>query len=287
MDKQQATQRIVSRLRAGYGREEIVAELSRILKAPPEVVGRFVDQVAAQHPEAMPPIRPVEEADQPDWMQSISADPEPMAIATQPPLTANSDLPPNLLKLINGNEETNHWNEIDAPAEVPQNPDSDLPKRAAFVPPSEQQDKHLKETEESTKANLQELSQEVLTQLKKRRRHNDIVEFVCHETGWHWNKSQRFVARIQTQNHEKLQTGQNRLTIFVGIGIILVGLVMALNGATTIADYAKLAAFARTNPSVLMSVSPEGLIFALAASITGLGMIIGGGYGVGRAIANR
>jgi hypothetical protein len=287
MDKQQATRHIVNRMRAGYGTPEIVDELSRILKAPTNVIGQFVDQVAAQHPEIAPPVQPVEQEDPPDWIESLSPGPEPLVDPEPRMPSTHSDLPPGLQQLIEDSEDGNSWNESNASEEVRDDPYRDLPKRAEFVPPSEKSEDPLNPLNESTNGNLEELAKEVLSQLKKRRRQNDIVEFVCHQTGWHWNKSQRFVARTQTKNHEVLQASQNRVTLFVGIGIIIVGLVMALNGVTAIADYAKLAAFARTNPSVLLNVSPQGIVFALAASVTGLGMIIGGGYGVSRAIINH
>jgi len=287
MDKQQATRHIVNQLRAGYGTPEIVDELSRILKAPTDVIGRFVEQVAAQHPEFSPPVQPVEQEDLPDWMQSPSSGLEPPVTPEPPRLSVHSDLPPGLQQLIKDSENGNSWDESNTSEEVRDDPYRDLPKRAEFVPPSEKPEDPLDHLDESTYGNLEELATEVLSQLKKRRRHNDIVEFVCHQTGWHWNKSQRFVARIQTKNHEVLQASQNRVALFVGIGIIIVGLIMALNGVAAIADYAKLAAFARTNPGVLLNVSPQGIVFALAASVTGLGMIIGGGYGVSRAIVNH
>jgi hypothetical protein len=62
---------------------------------------------------------------------------------------------------------------------------------------------------------------------------------------------------------------------------------MALNGASALSDYARLAMYARTNPEVLLGVAPQSFIFAVAATITGIGMIIGGGFGVGRALTNR
>ncbi len=82
-------------------------------------------------------------------------------------------------------------------------------------------------------------------------------------------------------------SGQNRLTLIIGIGIILAGLVMTLNGASVISDYAKSAVFARTNPEALFAMPPQAIIFALMAAVTGIGMIIGSGYGIGRALTNR
>ena len=73
----------------------------------------------------------------------------------------------------------------------------------------------------------------------------------------------------------------------IGIGIIFVGLIMALNGASALSDYAKITTYARTNTEMLLNISPYAVVYALGATITGIGMIIGGGFGIARALSNR
>lgn len=290
MDKTQATNLIISRLQAGSDKEEIAEELSRILKAPINVTGRFVDQVVDSHPEAIPPSPQVEPTEPlPDWLESFPSPTEPELENTSPPSAesqfSNLDLPPGLQVLLNEEAPSQIQREAAPQPEPPNNFGDVLPQQAEFVPPSaasENPDSDL-----SPKINLEPLQAEVLKQLKKQKRFNDVVEYVCQETGWHWNKSQRLVARVKTKHHDELMAGQNRVTIIIGLGIIIVGLVMTLNGASVISDYAKLAVFARTNPEALLTMSPQVIIFALVASVTGIGMIIGGGYGVGRALTNR
>jgi len=288
MDKQQATDFIITRLRAGYQTEEIAEELSRLVKAPSEKVRPFVNQVAANHPEARPP-------NQADLIGDFSKEPVAAEISyadEQPiPQSGNSapvgfsDLPPGLQALVREAESagmgaprmgTAKPATISNPEKSPEIP---LPRQAEFVAPSKK--------EEENNIDLEALEEFALSQLKKQRRHNDIVEAVCHKTGWHWNKSQRFVARVQTKHHDELQSGRNRITIIVGIGIIIGGLVVALNGIGALSDYAKIAVFAKTNPEVLLSISPSAVFFALSATVTGLGMIVGGGYGVARSLTNR
>jgi len=290
MDKNQATQHTLNRLHAGYSADEITDELSRILKAPFEVTNRFVRQVIADHPEAAPADSLIENNEMPEWMQPISAEftieSEPIPVANPTLKATDSDLPPNLLALLSETD-ADEAPVLTRPEQLPTESASiDLPRQAKFVPPDKMIE-NTKEAGESQTADLDELAEYVLEQLKKQRRHNDIVEIVCQRTGWHWNKSQRFVARVKTKNHDQLQSRQNRITIIIGIAIILLGLLMTVNGASTIADYAKIAAFARTNPQALLSISPQPIIFALAATITGLGMIVGGGFGVGRAMTGN
>ena len=293
MDKQQATQHVLDRLNAGYMPDEVIRELSRLLNASPEIARRFVDHVIATQSEAAPPTpNPAdEEDDRPDWMRSMAseAQPEhqPEPISNQPRSFAmNGDLPPGLQALMDEDSLYAVAPAVESAQGLRDLPKDDLPTQAQFVAPSAETENSEAENQ-TQKVDLEELAEYVLLQLSRKRRHNDIVEAVCNHTGWHWNKAQRFVARVKTKNHDKLQSGQNRVLIFIGIGIILIGLVIAINGIAGIVNYAKLAALAKTNPAVLLNVSPQAIIFSLAASITGIGMIIGGAYGIGRSLANQ
>lgn len=291
MDKTQATQHILTRLRAGYEPAEITEELSRILKAPTEVTGRFIDQVVVSHPEAIPaPSQQAPLEEMPEWMEPLPIqkefDVESTISSRSGTQNPNSDLPPGLQALLN--EAVVSPQVPKESASIPEPPSisrEQLPQQAKFEPRAVEAE--YIDVEQSNKIDLESLSQEVLQKLKKQKRFNDVVEFVCHRTGWHWNKSQRFVARVKTKHHDELISGKNRVTIIVGVGIILVGLVMMLNGASVLSDYAKLAAFARTNPEALFAMSPQAIFFALMATVTGIGMIIGGGYGVGRTLTDR
>jgi hypothetical protein len=282
MDKQQATDHILSRLQAGYQAEEIADELGRLLKAPTDKVKPFVDQVEAGHPEVVAPAQTDHAVDQSTVTESteIPTDQEQPEASPQDMGTGFSDLPPGLQAIIQEAESAAPRPVKPAAVAKPkENPEIALPRQAEFVAPSEKK--------EASEIDLEALSEFTFKQLKKQRRHNDIVEDICQKTGWHWNKSQRFVARVQTKHHDELQSGKNRLTLFVGIGIVLVGLIMALIGASALSDYAKLAVFAKTNPEVLLDVSPSATFFALSATVTGIGMVLGGGFGIARALTNR
>ena len=280
MDKQEATDHILSRLQAGYGIAEIVDELSHTLKAPSAAIRQFVDLVISEHPQAESPSETPINDGPPDWMETLSTMPQ-----TVPPAqNMGGDLPPGLQALLNENPS----NIYVSPA-VLQKPTSDqefqidpefpLPRQAAFEPSVGQ--------EADLDIDTDTLAENVFQQLKQQHRHNDIVEKVCNQTGWHWNKSQRFVARVQTKRHDELQSGKIRVIVAIGIGIIFVGLIMALNGASALSDYAKITTYARTNPEMLLNISPYAVVYALGSTITGIGMIIGGGFGIARALSNR
>lgn len=279
MDKQQATQHILDRLRAGYNQNEITEELSRLLNAPTDAVRSFVDKVVADRPGMVPPVQKPEEIAPKAEIPSPAPVTESHQIDPGAP-AITGDLPPGLRALIDDENVSTESQKPISPPQPRNNPETIIPQQAAFVPPTEKAD-------QSSHIDLETLGESVLNQLKKQRRQNDVIEFVCNQTGWHWNKAQRFVARVKTQHHGQLQSRQNTITIVVGIGTILVGFVMAFYGANTISDYAKLASFARTNPEVLLSVSPQTIVLAIAATFTGIGMIVGGGYGIGRILTNH
>jgi hypothetical protein len=274
MDKEQATQFILTRLQAGYDADDISEELSHILKAPSDVVTRFVDQVAARHPEELP--------------SNATEVPEPPVenlLPSSPPTHNLNELPPGLQALLN--EEISSVKTVEPVPTPGSQPSTVPPPQANIEADIPIQSTNISKEDATSNIDLEALSESVLNQLKKQRRQNDIIESVCHQTGWHWNQAQRFVARVKTQNHGQLQARQSKITALVGIGIIFVGLVMTLNGASILSDYVKLGILARENPEVLLNISTYSIAIGIGLTVTGIGMIIGGGYGIGRALTNR
>jgi hypothetical protein len=283
MDKQQATDHIIARLRAGFQADEIAEELSRLLKVPTEKVGPYVNRVVASHSELIAPTQTDFAVDKSEVQEldEISHEvTQSSPAADSIGVTGFHDLPPGLQTIVLEAQITGGGLAKPAPTSKPQeNPEMPPPLQADFVAPPDKR--------ENSQIDREALEEFALKQLKKQRRHNDIVEAVCQKTGWHWNKSQRFVAQLQTRHHDELQSGKNRVTMIVGIGIILAGLIMALNGISALSDYAKIAVFAKTNPEVLLDVPASAIFFALSATVTGIGMVLGGGYGIARALTTR
>jgi len=274
MDKQTATNHIHIRLQAGVGRDEIVDELSQALKAPPKITERFVDQVISNHSQV-----PQSDKIQGDSLDKIEPLPRQANIPKEkmPISFGNGELPPGLLALIS--ESDPNIDVLQKEVEPVGNIEIPLPRQVEFDAPVV--------NDRSKKIDLERLGEFVFQQLKKQHRHNDIVEAVCNQTGWHWNKSQRMVARVQTRRTDELQSGKNRVIIAIGIGIIFAGLVMAINGASIISEYAKLVVLAENNPEVLLNIAPQGSFFGVTAIIIGIGMIIGGGFGIARSVSER
>jgi hypothetical protein len=281
MDKEQATRFVLDRVQAGFGVSEISVELSRELRAPLDVTRRFVEQVIREtgelgNGESGNGNRETGEHGDTETLEHRS---------TEAP--KYSGLPPGLRDVLAEYEAAGAPRPKDAEsAPKPRTAsEAELPRQAAFDAPSRGAGKP--EGAELSPEARRQLTKEILQQFKKRRRINDVIEYVCVETGWHWNKSQRFVARVRTEHHDELHAEDKRWKVLTGAGIALGGLIIALFGGKWLFDYTKLVAFAKTNPDALLGVSATSAFFAFTLTIFGVGMIIGGIYAAGRGLTER
>lgn len=259
MDKQAAITYIHQNLDENVDQEEIVEALCAQLKAPAELISRFVKQVA----ESYSPVRP-----QPETAV------EPVAIPPHfAPRPVSDDIPGWIIAM----EAAIARGEGPTPTKEPIFPDAGI---SEIIAP---ENGPIEVTQPELDFDLETLEHTVLEYLKKQRRHNDIVELVCQQTGWHWNKAQRFVARVQTNNHASLHQRQNWLIVFIGVIIVLAGFGAVAWGSSMIWSF--ISAFDPASSS--NSVSLEWAVYGGSIAVTGLGMMIGGGFGISRALANR
>ncbi|MBN1667327.1 MAG: hypothetical protein JW862_09560 [Anaerolineales bacterium] len=266
MDKQAAIAYIQQNLDRNVTQEEIVVGLCAQLKAPSEPVSKFVRQVANNYISKNNLV----------GFSEVSPDPAPTPVQTT--RSASEDVPswiPALETAILRGESPEVSAEpiIEKPQPAPTARPFDSPVPETAPMEIEQPEPEIDQ---------EQLSQTVLELLKKQRRHNDIVELVCHQTGWHWNKAQRFVARVQTNNHAALNHQQNLVIILVGIAIVIGGFAATAWGGMMIWDYVN----AIRTGAIGQAIEPEWVVYGASVAVTGLGMMIGGGYGIGRALAN-
>lgn len=184
MDKQQAVQFIIQELSKNRSQEEIASTLSQQLGAPPDMIKKFVSQVASNY---TPPA--VAGAGAP-VQAPPSATPASTAAYQEPsgsPVGAQTARGP-------------------AQAERAQ-PSSQSPGRSQV----------------SQLGDDPEFEAMILNALGKSRRQNDVVMMVCEQTNLNWDQAQRLVARVATKHRKKLSAKQNRLAIPLSIGAILIG----------------------------------------------------------------
>ena len=199
MEKQEAIAFIQRELQNNCTQDEIVSLLSLELGAPPDMVRKFVAQVAAQQKPPAPTALKVNAA-------AIAPTPYNEAM---PSFAPDADVP------------------SPAPANVPARPIFKVPPP---VPPTPYAAPVIPG---AVSANpLQgntELEKWTLSALSKNRVMNDIVMHICEETGASWDQAQRFVAQVRTVNRKTLTTRQNILPILLSILAIIAGI--ALFGA--------------------------------------------------------
>ncbi|HIE56885.1 MAG TPA: hypothetical protein EYP88_01450 [Anaerolineales bacterium] len=270
MNRSQATRFVLERAQAGFGIAEISLELSRELSAPLDMVQRFVEQVfdeSAREQESL--AREEKSAPHPD-----------------PRTPKYSGLPPGLQSVLGEYEAAGAPRPVEAEPAAKRNTvsEAELPRQAAFEAPSRGTGKYA--GKELPPEMRRQLAEEIFQQLKKKRRVNDVTEYVCVKTGWHWNKSQRFVARVRTEHHDELH-GPQHWKLLPSAGVALTGLFLAIMGAKWLFDYAKLAVFSKTNPEALLALPPANTFLALMFVVFGVGMMSGGLYGIGRGLIDE
>ena len=197
MDKQEAIAFIQRELQNNCSQEEIVSLLSLELGAPPDVVRKFVAQVAAQQKPPAPTAPKVNAAAPTPYDEAL------------PSFAPDSDvLPPS-------------------PANVPARPIFQVPPSVSpspYTPPVIPGAVSANPLQGNT-----ELEKWTLSALSKNRVMNDIVMHICEETGASWDQAQRFVAQVRMANRKTLTTRQNIMPILLSIMAILAGI--ALFGA--------------------------------------------------------
>jgi hypothetical protein len=267
MEKQQAVDFITQGLENNLSQAEITAALSQKLKAPPEVVSKFVAQVAATyHPTP---------ASQSDFSASFA--PEPVQSAAT---WTEADYPDSYLDDLD---------EFPAPPPVSYNspgPSSTLNPALAMPIAAE----GLKSTPpaipgipEPPKADA-ELEALILKALAKGRKESDIVEAVCERTGMSWHEAQRTVARVQSANRKTLASKQAMFLLPLSVMLILVGLGLLGASANEYYSLSTIVLGGETDPSLAIAGTQDA-IRILPYAIIGLGLILGGGIGVWRTMS--
>jgi hypothetical protein len=99
-----------------------------------------------------------------------------------------------------------------------------------------------------------------------------------------WHEAQRLVSRVQAENRKKLGSKQAWIILPICIVIILAGL--GLVGASVNEFYSLSTAMIESNANPIMAVSgTSSAIRILPYLIIGLGLVLGGGIGLWRSLA--
>jgi hypothetical protein len=125
------------------------------------------------------------------------------------------------------------------------------------------------------------LTKDVIDQLGAFEDSNDVVMEVCSRTGWDWERAETYVNQTRIRYAGELSRRKNRLLIPVGLAVLVGGAALTYFSGTIIFFELKYQA------------CPQGVLAALLGLLfnhgflllLGLGMLAGGAYGIGKALA--
>ena len=124
----------------------------------------------------------------------------------------------------------------------------------------------------------EELTELVIRELGKHHERRDIVARICEQSTLGWGEAEQLVAEVESQNKRKIAARQGPFLIFVSIGTLVIGLGLLIYNIELIA-----AIFNKDLLGQILSLRSGYL--QLISLVTGLGMTVGGLYGVWNALA--
>lgn len=127
--------------------------------------------------------------------------------------------------------------------------------------------------------NNEELTNLIIKELGKHHDRKEIVRKVCEESTLTWGEAEKFIAEVEMQNKRKIAARQGPLLIFLSIGTLVLGIgLLAYNMEILVAIF---------NQDLLGQIlSLRSGYYRLAGLVTGLGMTVGGLYGVWTTLAS-
>lgn len=121
--------------------------------------------------------------------------------------------------------------------------------------------------------NQDEITNFIIKELGKNRDRQEIVRKICEATTLNWGEVEKLILEVESQNRRKIAAKRGPLLIFVSIGTLLLGIALLIyNMEVLIAIF---------NKDLLGQVlSLQSGYYRLISLVTGLGMTVGGLYGV-------
>jgi hypothetical protein len=126
--------------------------------------------------------------------------------------------------------------------------------------------------------NKEELIELVIRELGKHHERRDIVARICEQSTLGWGEAEQLVTEVESQYKRKIAARQGPLLVFVSVGTLVIGLGLLIYNFELIA-----AIFNKDLLGQILSLRSGYL--QLISLVTGLGMTVGGVYGLWSALA--
>ena len=127
--------------------------------------------------------------------------------------------------------------------------------------------------------NNEELTNMIIKELGRHCDRQEIVRKICEQSNRSWGEAENLIAEVETQNRRKIATRQGPLLMFLSVGSLILGIgLLAYNMEILIAIF---------NADLMQQIlSLQSGYYRLASLLTGLGMTVGGLYGVWTTMAS-
>lgn len=121
--------------------------------------------------------------------------------------------------------------------------------------------------------NDEELTNKIIKELGKHHDRQEIVRKICEQSSLSWSEAERLVEEVESQNRRKIAVRQGPLLMLLSIGSLILGIgLLAYNMEILVAIF---------HADLMQQIlSLQSGYYRLAGLVTGVGMIIGGFYGV-------
>ena len=125
----------------------------------------------------------------------------------------------------------------------------------------------------------EELTNLIIKELAKHHDRKDIIQKVCEGSHLNWTEAEHLIQQVETQHRRKIAGRQSPLLMFLSIGTLLLGLGLLAYNFQFLAGF-----FQRDTLGQILSLRRG--YYELIGLITGLGMTVGGFYGVWKTLAS-
>lgn len=301
MDKDQAIDFVIRQYTIGYSKDEIAQQLSQQLKAPLEIVEKFVGQTVDQNFPSLPtpPLPQQDVSPAGVYTDMDDAGPESDRATAEENGFIDLDMPgviatePSSQDFYSYGSDDTSWNgagdensysvqggSFGSSAGLSEaslydptyNLSQSAPAQTTPEPPSPV---HALE-------NDPEVQKFVIKELGKNSKQSDVIVKVCERYGIDWKDAQRLVVRIHSQNRGTIASRQNRLLIPMSVLISVAGAALLFSGIMELFDLRKV--LAGGSETQIFDATNYFVRRTLPAAILGVGMMAGGLFGLTKAL---
>ena len=126
--------------------------------------------------------------------------------------------------------------------------------------------------------NNEELINLIIKGLSKHQDRKEIVRQVCEHSYLNWNEAERLVEEAASQNKAKIAAHQSPLLIFLSIGTLVFGIGLLAYNVNFVLSFFQ-------TDTIGQILNLQSGYYRLGGVATGLGMTVGGFYGLWQTIA--